>query len=137
MGFILQQQRRAIEAVFSPIALTLFPDCSFVFEGTPLNLLGVSEGVGTCANVKDINVAVFSMEFPFNPEFHRLPEFPTRCLGAVILRNPTKIEIDELKKERHYLEQGRLAVEGLRFAAVSPKQFRFQSNGRSTTYVRL
>ena len=110
MGFILQQQRRAIEAVFSPIALTLFPDCSFIFEGTLLNLLGVSEGVGTCADIKDINVAVFSTEFPFNPEFHHLPKFPSRCLGAVILRNPTKIEIDELKKSRYYLDQSRLAL---------------------------
>lgn len=73
MGFVLQTQRRAIEAL-APFAKSPWPEeifvrCDATFRvgqenwNTPLVFRGISEGFGTCSDLHGVDIAVFAYGF--------------------------------------------------------------------------
>ena len=137
MGFVLQRQRRAVEAVFDKFDILIKQESRFLFENKKINLLGISRGAGTCSDIHNINIAILSLDYPFNPELHRLPKFPITCQGAVLLRNPNHEEI-EAGKISFSPNAPICAVEGLKLVSRSENDiFCLNSNGKSITYVIL
>lgn len=136
MGLVIQMQRRAIEVVFDKLDLRIGSGSGFILNGSNLDLLGISDGTGTCSDIKGIDIAVFSLDFPFNPKHHRPLKFPISCGGAILLRNLTP---EEIEKNKSVLSNSSLcAVEGLRLSKPPANNiYNFHSNNRSTTYVAL
>src|SRR3990167_1442315 len=102
MAFVLQMQRRAIEKflpksfigwvrknqkVFSELAIAYRNDCEVRFEidSQRIYFWGISTGIGTCAGIHGMNVAVFG-EMTDREEV-RKPEVET-CFYAVLVRKP-------------------------------------------------
>src|SRR3989344_5937839 len=138
MGFVIQMQRRAIEAL-KPYAEAPWPsealtkeDISFFLgkdgQGAlipPLVCLGFSEGIGTCSDIHGMYVAVlghrpFDWDAAKNPNTREL----ARCAYAVLLWPGDAIETKVLEHRDHgvrrieldhNLEGARSTVELLKF----------------------
>ncbi len=69
MSRILQQQRRAIESLKrkgEPIPPNLESAQLLLEDGTKLSVLGISTGVGTCADIHGVDVLVLGMAPPID-----------------------------------------------------------------------
>ena len=137
MGLITQMQRRSVEKVYVPFEMTIRAADKFFLFQKEIRLLGISVGIGSCSDIHGVNIAVFSKEFPFNPDIHRLPDFPIRCGGAVILRSPRYEEIENIGNDHKTTIIPLCAVEGLELVAAKSHEKIFYVNGKSDTYVIL
>ena len=96
MGSIVIPQRRAVERVVQIVsgqALTLLPLQKYFLNNEEIFLRGISEGRGTCSDMRGINIAVFSG----NPGDYRISE-PTECWAAVFLRDRKDSDSDPAVK---------------------------------------
>ena len=133
MSSIHQFQRRAVESLrfgrddlpasFSPASFALNDE-------RPLYFCGTSEGIGTCADIQGMWVAVFGLVQPS-------PKVPvgrhlSECRYAVLLRDATP-------GERSAFPQGHIVclecVERLDFKSFSNGTASFALSGRSKCYV--
>ena len=127
---IIQAQRRAIEAL-KPLVGQPWPQeafankCSFYIGLPSLVLLGFSRGIGTCSDIKGIDVAVFGYR-SFNREDQEIEIDRNRlanCAYSVLLWPRRPVEIKVLSIESgirrialdHDLEAPQATVELLRF----------------------
>jgi len=138
VGFILNPGRRAVEHVFTRVPIDITPETQFYLEGKKLNLLSISNGVGTCADLHGINMAVLSFLSP-SPDEKPYFKFPISCQGSVLLRRLTDEELEEEKKSKLYTGQSLLVVEGLR--PIEPPSLTpmvdLELNGRKTSFVNI
>ena len=133
MGFILQTQRRAIEAVFERRIINL-RGADFFLEDLPLKLIGVSEGVGTCSDKKfhGINIAVFRKAADIDGCGIDAPP-DVNIEGAVLLRKRADDEVDDSFSDMSVA----MAVEGLTLKSRDDDRIIFASNGRTKLYIPL
>jgi len=137
LGLIIQRQRRAVEEVFTTDNVTITKETEFYLNDRKLTMLGTSIGVGTCSDIKEVNIAVLGQNPETGPT-HPLSS-PIHCLGLVLLRNLLPEEYEDQKKSGWYVGQPLLMIEGLEI-----KEKRSQSNlinlrlsGRKSSYVNL
>lgn len=118
MSCIRQYQRRALEALKPekdwPIMIPNGKIDEYYLYGEKIHLLGISEGIGTCSDLKDINIAVFGKTKP------ELIQFPRNCQHVIcswsaLLRNPTDKELQENWRGKEGISC--LVVEGLELTA--------------------
>ena len=135
MGLVLQTQRRANENAYTEMELVIEYGDKFILIDKELHLLGISEGIGTCSDKHGVNIAVFSDNFPFDPNYHRLPSFPIDCRGAVLIRKPTREETEKLST----LNSSLAMVEGLIIKSVDQTKriIYVKLNGITINYVPL
>lgn len=94
--------RRALEAL-KPKQKDIFDfsqQDEFVLSGKRIYFLGISEGIGTCSDLKGINIAVFGRR---KPEACRMPckDAKVECRWSALLREPTEEEFqNELKDKK-------------------------------------
>ncbi len=138
MGNIHTPQRRALEALKPEkiYPLIISTEDKYYFNGKEIYLLGISEGIGTCSDLKDINIAVFGQKEPCSPRFPR-GKTEVDCSWAVILRDPTDEEMEQEERD------GRipcLTVEGIeilgKFLIKKGRTiYQFISTGKKKIYV--
>lgn len=149
MSRIIQFQRRAIESLWNGLSekekekvrwsKDIRQDSSFFYESKnyqivfPLGFFGISEGVGTCADVHDINVAVFGKIDGTRPKpYARYPL--SSCGFAVLLRKPTPEETKEWNKPGvPHLTVELLYVSSVAFDGVTLRSYK----GIKVTYCNL
>lgn len=113
MACVKQWQRRALEKLrpwtIVPLVFSVNgKDEFYLINGKRIYLLGVSSGIGTCSDLKDVNIAVFGYE---KPKFIIFPRrWNKTCQWAALLREPTKKELQEKQAEGIYCW---MVVEGL------------------------
>ena len=127
MSSIRQYQRRAIESLWRSLSVSeqnkvelpkgISERSRFVCDGQEVCFWGVSPGVGTCADIPGLNVAVFGDSRPAAPSRLKLED----CKFAVLLRCPRPGEGDNL--DICYLVVELIAVE--RFAGGATYYFKF------------
>lgn len=86
MGLTIQTERRAAEAVFQKITFLQQISQKYYLAGKEIFLSGVSLGIGTCADMRKVNIAVFE----YHPKPKRQLSGPINlinCSGAVLIRN--------------------------------------------------
>lgn len=89
MGLVLQTQRRGIEELHKhaePLPHLDITTPLVLPDGTPLHILGVSNGVGSCSDIHDMDVLVVGTR----PRVDGPPRFPygssaTTCSYMVLL----------------------------------------------------
>lgn len=139
MGFILQTQRRAIEAVFEKQNIVLTKGLSCFLENAELTLLGVSEGVGTCSDRKfhGINIAVLRRTNELNGPKASGQKTTLRTKfaieGAVLLRKKSGDETDDEFVDTSLC----MVIEGLRVKSANKEKIVFASNGRTKMYIPI
>ena len=81
-------------------------------------LLGISEGVGTCSDLKDVNIAVFGRK---KPSYIRFPKKTKEiiCEWAALLREPSQQELKEEGKDSKSMPY--LQVEEMRIYRIEEK----------------
>lgn len=93
MSSIRQYQRRALEALKpesqNPLSVSIAH--TYYLNGEEIYLLGISKGVGTCADLHRINIAVFGKTKPHKSPFAGKNELE-QCEWAALLRSPNKKE---------------------------------------------
>ena len=136
MSFILQNQRRAIEKVFTRTNFTIWQTSWFSLNGRPVNLLGISTGIGTCSDIHGVNIAVLSWE-AFNPKVNHPINFPANCSGAILIRNENKKELKERAESLFYINRVILVVEGLEVLIKTrpPQEIYVTLNNSKTSYI--
>lgn len=90
MGFILRTERRAVESVFQQNFISLRSGQRYFLENREIFFVGVSLGIGTCSDLRGINIAIFQ-EIDSRSTIIPL----VTCAGTVLVRNrrenePTK-----------------------------------------------
>lgn len=140
MSFIIQMQRRAIESLRpekKPANFLLLDDCRRVvlMDGTSLFPLGISEGIGTCSDIKDINVLVVAKTKPdgFHFDWQLLYQRPVEY--AVLVRVATDDECWMAGKNPQHV--GHLAVELLRPVQTEDRTLIFQRTDKLAVYPIL
>ncbi len=132
MGFVLQTQRRAIEAVFERRAIGL--SGNFFLENQLLKFIGVSRGVGTCSDEQfhGINIAVFC-EADADDRL-RMDAAPHAAVdGAVLLRNKKTGDTDN-----DFIDTSLcMVVEGLVIKFRNDEKIVFASNRRIKMYIPI
>ena len=138
--FLSTPQRRAFEQLRPPEdnIIHLGEGRQYFLHGKEIFLAGVSEGKGTCADVKDVHIAVFVLDEP-SPEEVRSYAFlrsrqPQVCNFSVLRRQPTD---DELAEARKGQEPGTLILvgEGIRWCNYQNGIFHFVRDGRKSSYL--
>ncbi|MFA5022245.1 MAG: hypothetical protein WC508_04170 [Patescibacteria group bacterium] len=140
MGFTVQMQRRAIERLrvgASRPPKDIGDHRLFLTTGKRIYIWGISDGVGTCADVKDMDVIVVAKSNPgknWERMYHK-NSLPTSRY-VVLSRPPTK---EEEKKAHHlYGDNVELnTVELLRFVSRDKRGLHFKVVGKTSTYVEM
>lgn len=130
MGLILRTERRPIEAVYGQNLISLKPGQKYFLEGKELFFIGVSKGVGTCSDLRGIDIAVF--QYTTNQP----AVTPSRaCHGTVLIRNRREGELTKWL----YPEQIKicLVAEGIEIARSEENTTYFESNHKTEIYVPL
>ncbi len=129
MGYISQRQRRAIESLrfyATPLPNLAHP---FFLGHRHVYILGISTGIGTCSDVRDVDVLVLGLgpvmrpHIPFGCSIER-------CAYAVLERDATAGE----KEEYSYFVHG--CVELLKPENINGKSL-FSLTGVKQCYPRL
>lgn len=141
MSHILQMQRSAIESFKNDAAglPALDPDTElFLRDGRSLEVLGVSEGYGTCSGIHGMDVLVVRVAPPRADGTRMLKRAPLNCAYSVLLRGPT---VDEVKEERgrHLWGDGHAfaCVELLRSIGKENRRVTLSCTGKIRLYVVL
>lgn len=136
MGLYIQFQRRAIESLREhPEAVPVPPirDINSLhrLEGSRLYVAGVSEGVGTCSDVTDMNVLVLTDK----PTVRKINPAKLACAYTVLLRDLTEREAvaDDLAN----LGVARKCVELLSPTPQETGIVVFEQTDRSTIYTAV
>ncbi len=140
MSRLIQYQRRAIEKVVDLSdegKFVLVANQEYILSNSVIFLAGVSEGVGTCSDLHNVNVAVFTKNPKDKGRVKFLdPDYQIICEGAVLLRDRRK---GESSPDIHPACSDIEAVDGLCILHKfdHPKRIFFKPNGRSALYVQL
>lgn len=135
ISFTAERERRAIEIVLDQQPLTLGVRQKYYLDDQELQLLGISEGKGTCSDKHGINVAVFGRSSePFLNNFRLV--VPRHCHGAILVRNYGLAPFQETGDPETELVPYRV-VEGLVPKNNSGDKVYFQSNHKVEFYVPI
>jgi len=140
MSCVKHWQRRALERLGPRkiVPLTVSAKDKYYLDGKRIYLLGTSIGIGTCSDLKDINIAVFGREKPASPRFPRNGS-ESICQWAALLRRPTEKELQEERNGRDI--RCLLAVEGIKISKLEKdKGFNrvyFVLTGKKELYVNI
>ena len=142
MGFCLTPQRRAIEVLRfkarvppsgmekQPLTLT---------DGRSIFLWGVSEGVGSCSDIKGMHVLVVGLTPPgMNPAEWSRWHHPTQQYAYIVLRRaPTNAEQEVCYRSNPW-KPAIACVELLRYVGTDESgRLRFECTGEVETYINL
>ena len=160
MGFVIQMQRRAIEAL-KPFAEAPWPTEALTKEKIsfflgkdgpsaiipPLVCLGFSEGIGTCSDIHGMYVAVMGhREWDWDDTKNPSAQQLARCAYAVLLWPGYAIEAKVLEhhdhdvrriKLDHDLQAPRSTVELLKFESFRTLDFERPSGTEWFTHICL
>src|SRR3989344_2385352 len=129
MGFIVQMQRRVIEAIYADHELTIEEGAKYFIGDDEVFLLGISRGIGTCSDLHGIDIAVFGKS-RLDPEHEsrqrKYDASITSCRGAVLLRDP-----DSVDKNMPHL----MLLEALLTIKQGGATTHFEKTGKASTYV--
>jgi hypothetical protein len=147
MASILNPQRRAIEQFWpDPLPENIATAKLFMINWDaewdeaghrqPLYVLGISDGVGTCARVQGMDVLVLGAAPPDPGEKMRnyTPERAAKCAYAVLLCDPTE---GERNKANRLVREVIKCVELLRIAEAGKYEIVFFRSDRRETYPKL
>lgn len=138
MARLIQYQRREIEKVIEIplVSFVIGYGRTYLLNNTVFFLAGLSTGEGTCADLENVNVAVFTT----NPRDKNRVIFPdpkklVMCKGAVLLRDRKENEFNPNVHSSCLQE----AVEGLRIFHIidKSKMIFFRQNGKVALYPKL
>lgn len=103
MAGIRMHQRHAIEALANHLSPLYIPyvDVKYYLGEKEIFLLGISECVGTCGELKDVNFAVFGE----TPNDFQL-EQPIEVAGSVLLRYSTEEEQQKHNSKALWVVEG-------------------------------
>ena len=138
MGLVLQTQRRALERAIGANHQDLSrPRRYYLKQGhhgqIEIFFCGVSRGVGTCADLHDLDIAVFGYENPGDPP----PRLPEKAVWfSTLVRQPTHSE-KRLASAQTNGNQGLMIVETLKLVKVADHVVLFEQDGRTADYVPL
>ncbi|MBI4127593.1 MAG: hypothetical protein HY459_00830 [Parcubacteria group bacterium] len=141
MSFILQMQRRAIESLrdHAHEFPRIDPRAELILnDGTPLEILGISQGVGTCSEIHGMNVLVVGTEPLHAARAAAMSRTLLDCAYTVLLRGPTVQEVEE-ERNRHLWGDGHAfaCVELLRSITRKNHRIILTRTGRKRLYVAL
>jgi len=105
LGLIRNYQRRALEKVINikepDEPITIGPELSFYLgEETEIFFTGISKGIGTCADLHGIDIAVFGLEKP-----KKLPKTTTTSQKHSTIRFFALVRIPTEEEKREILQQ--------------------------------
>lgn len=134
MGLTIQTERRAAEAVFQKVIFSQQISQKYHLAGKEIFLSGISLGIGTCADLHKVNIAVF--EYRQKPKRQLSgPVNLINCSGAVLIRS--RQENDPIASI--YPEQVPicLVAESLLIERVADDEMYFRSGGTRRVFVPL
>ncbi len=111
MSCIRQYQRKALEALKPKEiqSIYLLSTDEFYLDDEKIYLVGISKGIGTCSDLHDINIAVFSRIKPEDNQAPLRPNVEILCAWSALLRGLTDTELQEEVDEKK--DMPHLAVE--------------------------
>jgi hypothetical protein len=134
MSSIRNFQRRALEFLIKkgadkekenlPVSLA---NTKFYIGETPIYLLGVSDGIGSCADMHGVDIAVFSFSPP--TQQNSLPV--DTCAHAALIRNLT----EEERLMQPYPEVSYRVAEGLKIEKKERNYVIFALTGTKKIYT--
>jgi hypothetical protein len=136
MGLVIQFQRRAIESLNDepeavPPPANLDADQIYTADGKQLHIAGISEGIGTCSDIKKMDVLVLSELPPVRVRSHG----ELACAYTVLLR-----PLDEQEVQGDILaKQGvaRMCVELLEPQEAQSEGIIFDRTDKSVPYTNI
>ena len=126
MSRIQTFQRRALEkvaAVKIEADIIVGDSKRYFLGGKELFLAGISKGVGTCADLPGVDIAVLS-EVRISQNC-----FPVKCSGLALLRYPTP-------EEWSNPDLPRMVVEGIEVERITGRSVYLEKNGKKELYSR-
>jgi len=139
MSSIRQYQRRALEALKPKEiqSIYLLNTDEFYLNDEKIFLVGISRGVGTCSDLHNINIAVFSRIKPENNQTPLRPTLEILCAWSALLRDLTETELQEELNDKKDISH--LTVERIEPILLiennDVRTYYFQSTNQKEFYV--